>query len=383
METTPHKYTGHFYFMGIDFEVRSRDGGLVAAMPGVPPGFEIRLEPAGEHVFRMHGGPLDGAEAHFHISEAGIATQVSAGGFDLQRVTEEELADLMIVERMQAPAFEPTPEKVAAFQQLYETILEKNDGSEVDYQLPYPKHEFVQYLIDQDDFIFHGSGNQDITQFEPIRTSVELYDKDGRGNLQAVYGTHDGLWSMFFAIVDRGRLNGSIRNGVTYFYNQAGERLALYNFSINQDQLEERPYREGMLYFLPRETFERLTFGGVALANEWASEQPVLPAGKMRIAPEDFPFEITGHDDGPIVRLEGMTDRILGAVQSVESIAGDHLKLEMAPGTDLSELLPEYVALMATFMPGMEFTYEHGPVATLDIDKIPPAYQQVLSNRLK
>ncbi len=46
---------------------------------------------------------------------------------------------------------------------------------------------------------------------------------------------------MFFAVVDRSRLRGSIRNGVVYLQNEAGEALAVYNFSLNQDQLAKRP----------------------------------------------------------------------------------------------------------------------------------------------
>jgi hypothetical protein len=36
-------------------------------------------------------------------------------------------------------------------------------------------------------------------------------------------------------------LQGSIRNGVTHLRNEAGEALAVYNFSLNQDQLAKRP----------------------------------------------------------------------------------------------------------------------------------------------
>ena len=32
---------------------------------------------------------------------------------------------------------------------------------------------------------------------------MEMMDETGRGNIAGVYGTHNGLWSMFFAIIDR------------------------------------------------------------------------------------------------------------------------------------------------------------------------------------
>ena len=73
-----------------------------------------------------------------------------------------------------------------------------------------------------------------------------------------MYGTHDGLWPLFFAIVDRQRISGSIRNGVAYFYNEDGDSVATYNFSINEKWLPEQPWRTGTLYILPRDTFHRL-----------------------------------------------------------------------------------------------------------------------------
>ena len=93
----------------------------------------------------------------------------------------------------------------------------------------------------------------EIDEFQPARKSMELYDETGRGNLQAVYGTHDGLWAMFFAIIDRPNLQGSIRNGVTYFKNQAGEVVVAKGKSLDDGALLGMDwYVEGVQGKLPK-----------------------------------------------------------------------------------------------------------------------------------
>jgi len=206
--TNLQDYFGFYYFMGMALEVQERDGGLVAAVPHVPPGYEIVLEQLEEDTFQLYGGQLDGGTVKFVRNNAGEITAIRAGGFELVRIAPESVKEMPVVERLLAPRLDLTPEKDAAFAALFQSILEKADGGWVDYNLPYPKHEFVQYVNAQDVVIFHGSNNPDIETFVPIRKSVELRDETGRGNLQAVYGTHDGLWSMFFAIVDRPNLRG-------------------------------------------------------------------------------------------------------------------------------------------------------------------------------
>ena len=275
-------------------DVRRRGSELVAAVPGVPEGYEIVFEPCdAPHGFRLRGGPLDGALVSFQLS-AGRAGSLHGSGFELDRVgaLPEDLPA-----RLLAPEMTLDAAKRSAFSHLLEGILERRDGAQIDYRLPYPKHEFLRYAAAQDRLLFHGSNNPDIEVFRPVRTSAPLQDADERGNLQAVYTTHDGLWPMFFAVVDRARLEGSIRNGVMVFHGPNGEPLPVYNFSIDREQLAERPWRTGTLYLLPRDGFRRLEFGGGALSNEWASEVEVRPLARLALEPREFPFldRIGGH----------------------------------------------------------------------------------------
>ena len=73
---------------------------------------------------------------------------------------------------------------------------------------------------------------------------------------------------MFFAIVDRTRAKGSIRNGMLSFHDRAGDALPGDHFSVNQDVLPDEPWPSGALYLLPRVTFEQLHMMPGVLANE-------------------------------------------------------------------------------------------------------------------
>jgi hypothetical protein len=376
-------YHGFYYMMGMVLDTQTLDGELVASVPGVPAGYEIRMEPVGPDSFRLRGGPMNGAVVNFVRSETGEVTAVRAGTFELAKVPPEKAADLPVTERFTAPPFDLTPEKEAAFADLLARLMERADGAWVDYDLPYPKHEFVQYLMTQDLFIFHGSNNLEIETFAPVRKSMEMYDESGRGNLQAVYGTHDGLWSMFFAVVDRPRLRGSIRNGVMDFQNRAGETLSIYNFSINQEQLSENPWCEGALYLLPRDTFDRTKLTEETYANEWVSEQAVRPVAKLRLQPEDFPFldRIGGHDDSTLIRSGELGREIRSSALSA-GLQDDTFTVRLP--AEMEAQLEEYVEFQRVMTPAANFALSTSDGAlVLQITSLPPAVRQLLSEEYK
>ena len=71
-----------------------------------------------------------------------------------------------------------------------------------------------------------------------------------------------------------------------------------YFFSLNQEYQQKNPWQEGMIYILPKETFQKTAKGRVRF-DEWASRFPVEPIGKIKIYPEDFPFleNISWHNE--------------------------------------------------------------------------------------
>lgn len=374
------QYVGHYRMMPeLIISVQRRGDMLLAAFPGVPAGFEIRMEPLdAPHTFAMRGGPLPNATAVFADDSISIA------GRTLQRITPGP-ADLAAVHpRLLPPPMQLSAPQRAAFAAFW-SRLQAAGGAHVDYDLPYPLHEFLRYLADRDEIIFHGSGNPDIEEFRPVRTSYELNDPTGRGNLQAVYGTHDGLWPLFFAVVDRGRLSGAIRNGVTYFENDAGEQIATYSFSINATDLPQQPWRTGTLYILPRATFRRLEVLPGVLANEWASEAPVRPLARLTVRPEDFPFldQIAGHDDSALVRFGALLDGLLDATTAA-ALADETLQLTLNWTADLGADLLTLIDLARSQLPTAQFTLRFPPhlAAPELIVAAPLAFLQTLRPRL-
>jgi hypothetical protein len=108
---------------------------------------------------------------------------------------------------------------------------------------------------------------------------------------------------MFFAVVDRERV-GSITNACVRLTDEIGNLHGpYYVFSVSQTALPNRPWRTGTVYLLPRRTFTvqpPMAFGSYQVHfAQLASSEPVQPAAKLTVTPEDFPFlmEIRGHDN--------------------------------------------------------------------------------------
>ncbi len=376
------EYHGRYYFTGVLIEVQERGDQLVASMPDIPAGYEIVLEPLGADRFRMRGGPLDGSAVTFGRDGNGQVQAVQAGDFEMARLPDGDMAGLEMVERVPSPDFDLDADQAAAFQALLAGLLEQADGRWIEYELPYPKHTFLQYCMQQERFIFHGSKNLQIEVFSPVRKSVELRDRSGRGNIQAVYGTHDALWAMFFAIVDREKLQGSIRNGVTYFKNRVGEERAFYHFSVNREQLAEKPWSPGALYFLPRETFVRIPLTPETPSNEWASQVEVKPLAKIQLEPQDFPFldQIGGHDDSQLLELAEIS-RALREQATAARLQGDRFQVTLPHAAEWTGRLDRFVELQAIFMPAAHYSYEkRGGEIVLTVSSLPPALKQVLTD---
>lgn len=372
-------YLGFYYYQGLLFQTQMRDGELVAALSSVPAGYEIVLKSLGEAQFRMNGGPADGLEFSFERDASGRVLAIQAGNLQVIRVSPEQAASLPVIGRFPAPVITHTPEKTAAFNALLDQAL-AGKGDWIEYALPYPKYEFIQHISDQQAVIFHGSNDLNIETFAPLRSSVELYDHSGRGNRLAVYGTHEGLWAMFFAVVDRPRLRGSIRNGVTYFYNRQGEKLTLFNFSVNQEQLSERPWRQGCLYILPRNFFERLEMMPGVLSNEWACQQAIHPLAKLLISPEDWPFldVVEGHDDSLLIRVDEISQAIRDAATHAE-LEGDTFIIWLPAGALPAADLEYYLEKQAILMPVIHYTQsEEDGQLKLVCANLPPAVKAQL-----
>lgn len=186
-----------------------------------------------------------------------------------------------------------------AFDDLLEKTRKVSGCPTIEFNLPYPKWQFLCYLADRNEIALHGSGNPNITVFEPRQSN----DLNEFGNQKAIYASSDGLWAMFFAVVDRDRV-GSITNASVRLSDETGALHGpYYVFSISQSALPSQPWRTGTVYLLPRSTFitqSPMTFGSYQVhIAQLASFESVEPLAKLTVAPEDFPFlkQIRGHDD--------------------------------------------------------------------------------------
>jgi hypothetical protein len=341
-------------------EVVRRDGELVVVVPDVPEQYAPRLhgsdaDPAGPLV--MLGGPYHGLTVETvqrdgvdHLLIGGVVTlppwRAPAGGALIRGLpawpdqidadTERRYANLLGTVRGAGGAVVQPPADVAL-------------GS------------WVGWLTDQDAVLFHGSADGGIDVLHPRRTSYEFDDQAQRGNRAAVYATDDGWWAMWFSVIHRARLRGSMRNGVETFVDPHRRRLRVYHFSVDYRVLPSRPFHDGWLYVVPRDTFEQLpVMPGGPPSHEWCSRQPVTPLARLPVRPADFPFldRVSSHDDGDLYRFDELTEmvreRVAGGTRTPDGVA-----LRVRWDDRLAGIREEYLDLGHRIMPEITRSFHH------------------------
>lgn len=198
------------------------------------------------------------------------------------------------------PTMDLNPQKCSAFDQLLADAERAGTPVLIQYTLPFPKWQFLCYVAEQHNVALHGTGNPSIRVFEP-RQPVDL---TAFGNQKAVYAAGDGLWAMFFAVIDREHYPMSMNNACIRLADTAGwVSEPHYVFSISQTALQQQPWRTGFVYLLPREPFTvqpSQPYGAYEVhIPQLASFEPVVPLARLAIKPVDFPFlsAILPHED--------------------------------------------------------------------------------------
>ena len=201
--------------------------------------------------------------------------------------------------------------KLAAFESLYERTIAMGRRSEITYDLSYPKHEFLRFLVEFKGLLMHGSNNPDIDIMNPVRFSTDAGEP---GNVSGVYADKDHLRPMFFAIVNRkrcfGLTNGFVdmkEDGSIVTGGEIGVHSRFYFLSIDHKALERDPWCDGTVYVLPPETF---TYWG----GQHTSRVSVEPLMKIAVQPDDHPLlpEIWGYEYYGAMRKishRGVSDR--------------------------------------------------------------------------
>ena len=203
------------------------------------------------------------------------------------------------------PEVELSKEVRSELETLYTEHVEKGQGEWLRAPLPVPKWVFLSWLADEKGLLMHGTGDSAITMFEPRTPNDNSPDEFSKQ--KAVFAAGDGIWSIFYAVIDRVNFRLRMLNGALQFEVAESWTRMHYFFSVTQEVLRRYPWREGTVYVLPSEGFVRqppyvLGKHGRIYEPHYANPNPVRPLVKLRVTPEDFPLlaQVRGHDNDEV-----------------------------------------------------------------------------------
>lgn len=176
-------------------------------------------------------------------------------------------------------------EKEAAFESLLEKFEHTRDENKgyIRYELPYPKEEFLSFLGQKKNTLFHGSSERvDVLEPRQARDTAKSF-----GNKKAVYAVEDSVLPIFYAIQDRSKIHGKIISGKSVD-EETGK--AAYHFEMPKDVLESKPWKEGVVYVLNKDKFEQGRDEEGRPIDEWVVGEAIEPWARLEVAPEDFRF---------------------------------------------------------------------------------------------
>ena len=158
----------------------------------------------------------------------------------------------------------------------------------IDYQLPSPKVDFLNYLCDCRGYVAHGSPLLDLSILQPVRLTI---DSSEFGMRQQIFCSPDGIWASWFAILDKSKIhvteNGCVRVG------KGQKRSKYYHFDLPVESKSAPPFVNGMVYIARAEEFPfhrsyPLLDWFDAEIEEWGSVNPVIPLAKLYVGPMIF-----------------------------------------------------------------------------------------------
>lgn len=186
---------------------------------------------------------------------------------------------LRILLRTTAP-LSCSEEETREYKRAYQEAL---DGDGIVRIAPsYSKERFVRYIAAAENVLLHGSNHPEIDEL--LTKQQTLYN----GIMtEAVFATSDGIWAMFYAVLDRVKLKINFRNGcVVSLRNKR-----FYFFSLTRETFEDtnHPWRSGTIYLLSKDTFNGPEQKAAAF-DEWTSCTSVKPLARIHVEPSDFIF---------------------------------------------------------------------------------------------
>jgi hypothetical protein len=165
----------------------------------------------------------------------------------------------------------PFPD-VSAHEDDFDALVDATrDGGAIEYGAAAPRWWFLHHLIRRG-YLLHGSNNSEIEEFEPRGN----FDAHNVRHVEGVFASDDAIWPIYFATADR----TGARRGLINWCEHTGAG-ARYLFALEG----EPSWVDGMVYALPRETFEA-TPG----SRELVSLVAVRPRLRVPVTPGDFPL---------------------------------------------------------------------------------------------
>ena len=165
----------------------------------------------------------------------------------------------------------PFPD-VSPYEARFDAMVEATPGGcSVDYHSDAPRWWFLHHLIRRG-FVLHGSNNTAIEEFEPRGN----FDAHNVRHVEGVFASDDAIWPIYFATADRTRGRRGLINWCEH--TGAGAR---YLFALEG----EPSFVDGMVYALPRETFE-----ATPSSRELVSFVAVRPRLRVPVSPDDLPL---------------------------------------------------------------------------------------------
>lgn len=178
-------------------------------------------------------------------------------------------------------------DKEKDFAKLWQEVITNKNKKEllaVNYDLPYPKEDFLTYLVTNKEVVLHGSDKKDIEILEPKQANDRAKEF---GNKIGVYAVPDSTLSIFYAIKNREKISGLIVSGVE---SDSDTKEKKYEFKMSKKVLDTKPWTNGMVYILDKHNFQQGVDDSGELIDEWVSEMPIKPLAKLEVQPEDFRF---------------------------------------------------------------------------------------------
>jgi len=257
-----------------------------------------------------------------------------------------------------APVLTLTSQKIEAFEYLFLQAQQLGSDSSIDYNIPYPKHEFLRYLVDRKQILLHGTNSPDLKVLLPIRLTV---DARSATNKETVFAAADAMLPMFFAILDREKYLGIVSHAAYRIPDATGLVTDQYYFSISEEMLKLSPFRGGTIYLLPRDKFKTAADGHGVVLEEWISPEPVEPLAKLSVSPEDFPLldAICAHNDIELAWLTKTIKMCSGAVKEFNELRSGYC-LTFPGGDEWATRLAGLCHLQQTFCPFLVFKLIRG-----------------------